>query len=475
MHKLLEQQLAQVFPNGLPREINPLQPYVEQSYKQLDRLQHQLAECQAMLHSKEMSLNVLTDVVADTCIWLDGHNQIRDVRVGKSLARVFSERLIGEEISAMKLGESQHMFAATLDQVRSQSYSSRRELLIKTRTKELYLEARFYPLDESEVMVALKDITMDKLVSQMNNTALQESQKAYKQLQELMNSAPVGILITDEAHQLVMVNNYAIERLGQSLSDLMGQEPTHFVEQSHRNEYLEHVDEQLSQSTPQAGRMDMHLCPDNGETFAAEMAFNTITLDGRTMVTQVFNDISERKALEQQLRELAQTDPLTGTNNRRAFSEKTEQALAHAKAHRQPFVVLAMDLDFFKRVNDTYGHATGDMVLSQFVEAVTSQLRPSDILGRFGGEEFMLALPDTTLEQAGQIAERLRANAAAIEVTTTQGTLNVTVSIGVAGLNPRHQQLEQILNEADHMLYQSKEQGRNCVTVQRGLPRTQGS
>ncbi|MCL1038571.1 diguanylate cyclase [Shewanella submarina] len=475
MHKLLEQQLAQVFPNGLPREINPLQPYVEQSYKQLDRLQQQLAECQAMLHSKEMSLNVLTDVVADTCIWLDGFNQIRDIRVGKSLARIFSDRLIGEEISAMKLGQSLHLFTSTLDQVRAQNYSSRRELLLKTRTKELYLEARFYPLDESEVMVAIKDITMDKLVSQMNNTALEESQKANKQLQELMNSAPVGILITDEAHQLVMINNYAIERLGQSLTELIGQEPIQFVEESHRGEYLDHIDEQLSQSTPQPGRMDVHLCPDAGDVFAAEMAFNTITLDGRTMVTQVFNDISERKALEQQLREQAQTDPLTGTNNRRAFSEKTQEALEHAKEHKQPFAVLAMDLDYFKRVNDTYGHGTGDMVLSRFVESVSAQLRPCDILGRFGGEEFMLALPDATLEQAGQIAERLRANAEAINVTTAHGILNVTVSIGVAGLNPRHQKLEQILNEADHMLYQSKDQGRNCVTVQRGLPRTQGS
>ncbi|MGI2260555.1 diguanylate cyclase [Shewanella sp. GXUN23E] len=475
MHKLLEQQLAQVFPNGFPTEINHLQPYVEDSYKQLDKLKQQLAECQEMLHRKEASLDVLTDVVADTCIWLDGSNRIRDIRVGKCLARVFSSGLVDESVTALPLGESLHLFESTLTQVREQKYQCRRELIIRTRRKELYLEAKFYPLDNDEVLIAMKDATLNKLVSQLNNSALAQSQKAGQQLQDLMNSAPVGILITDQDHQLVMVNNYAIDRLGQGLASLLGQEPTHFIEQEFRQEYLANIDRQLTPSQVQPGRMDLRLQPDHGDSFMAEMAFNTINLDGDIMVTQVFTDITERTALEARLRHMANTDPLTGANNRRAFTEAAEQSLSEAKHLNQPYSVLAMDLDLFKRINDTYGHTTGDLVLSHFVSAIGTQLRPQDVLGRFGGEEFMLALPDTSLEQAAQVARRLRENAEHLQVNTGIEIVHFTVSIGVAALNPRHTQLEQILNEADHMLYQAKEQGRNQVVVQRSLPRSRGT
>lgn len=475
MHKLLEHQLAQVFPDGLPSEIDSLQPLVEQGDQLLESLQKQLEQSQQQEREKQQSLELLIDVVADACIWIDENNKLQDLRIGKPLARIYSDKLKGEPIQALNFGDAQHLFDSTLARVRRQQYSCRRELLVKPRNKELFLEARFFPLDKQHVMVTLKDITIDQLVKELNNTALEESKRANKQLQDLMNSAPVGILITDDTHRLVMINDYAKDRLGKRLEELIGQDPIGFVNMEQRDSYMGHVKEQSQEANPAPGKMDLILQPDKGEPFVAEMAFNTMVLEGKTMVTQVFTDISERKALEQQLRDQAHTDPLTGTNNRRFFSESAETTLAQAKECNQPFSILAMDLDNFKKINDKYGHASGDKVLSQFVNSVTSQLRPMDILGRFGGEEFMLALPDTDTNQAAAIAERIRKIAAETDIDTEQGALHITVSIGVASLTPRHQLLEQILNEADNMLYRAKDNGRDCVVVQRSLPRKRGT
>ena len=171
---------------------------------------------------------------------------------------------------------------------------------------------------------------------------------------------------------------------------------------------------------------------------------------------------------------LASLDPLTGVANLRHFNQLAEAELAHARRMGRAYSLLAMDIDHFKRINDTYGHAAGDEALKAFVAACRLGLRAPDILGRCGGEEFGVALPNTDQDGAGKIAERLRQLVEHTAITIGPGqAISVTVSIGIATLSPEdqpagenfHSAVRDLRARADRALYRSKENGRNQVSV----------
>ena len=177
-----------------------------------------------------------------------------------------------------------------------------------------------------------------------------------------------------------------------------------------------------------------------------------------------YTDITERKRMEDELRRLATTDPLTGVNNRRRYTEISERELTRCIRYEHPLCVLMLDADHFKSVNDTYGHEAGDRVLVALANACTEELRDVDVLGRFGGEEFTITLPETSLETAMDVAERLRQLLAEIVVPLDDGQeVTFSVSIGVSQLLDNKEALSDILNRADGALYQAKEGGRNMV------------
>jgi len=179
-----------------------------------------------------------------------------------------------------------------------------------------------------------------------------------------------------------------------------------------------------------------------------------------------YTDITERKRMEEELRRLATTDPLTGVNNRRRYSEISERELTRCKRYQHPICVLMLDADHFKSINDTYGHEAGDRVLKSLANACVAELRDVDVLGRFGGEEFTVTLPDTKLETALEAAERLRAALAETRVELDDGQeISFTVSIGASEMKDPTESLLDILNRADAALYRAKQAGRNCVVA----------
>jgi diguanylate cyclase len=167
-----------------------------------------------------------------------------------------------------------------------------------------------------------------------------------------------------------------------------------------------------------------------------------------------------------EIERLATTDALTGVYNRRKWLEEANRVLARFLRSGHRFSVLYLDLDHFKRLNDTHGHATGDLVLQQFAELVAEQVRELDVLGRFGGEEFVVLLPETPLENAKSIAHRIRATTEALSIRTNQQTLNLTVSIGLAEVSLEDSSIEDVLHRADVALYQAKALGRNRVALE---------
>jgi two-component system, cell cycle response regulator len=176
-----------------------------------------------------------------------------------------------------------------------------------------------------------------------------------------------------------------------------------------------------------------------------------------------------RESLEDRLR-LAMTDPLTGLHNRRYAMAHLARIAARADAAKPAFAVMVLDLDRFKSVNDTYGHAAGDAVLVEVAARLSAHLRPADLLARIGGEEFLVVLPESTLADARVAAERLRRAVADLVVTLPhgRGVISVTSSIGLAlGNTPASagMTVEELVNSADMALLGAKQDGRNQVTV----------
>jgi len=188
-------------------------------------------------------------------------------------------------------------------------------------------------------------------------------------------------------------------------------------------------------------------------------------------VVLVFRDVTVRREDERRLRKmqkelerLAHTDALTGLYNRRIFMQRLEEEVERVRRHGKALSVLIFDLDFFKQVNDTYGHDTGDVVLVAVARLATEAKRMSDVAARLGGEEFALLLPETDQQGAVQLAQRLRSAIEKNLYLSTSGTpVKVTASIGVATASAEANEMDKLLSSADRQLYRAKNNGRNRV------------
>ena len=169
------------------------------------------------------------------------------------------------------------------------------------------------------------------------------------------------------------------------------------------------------------------------------------------------------------IEEVAITDELTGCYNRRYMMDMLKHELANSLREYRPFTLLLIDVDHFKKVNDTYGHLVGDRVLAGIAQTLQMTIRNSDTLARFGGEEFACMLPSTTVEEAAALADRIRHTVSLQPITFSAGRLQVTVSIGVAQWHP-NEPIESVIHCADLALYGAKAKGRNCVVAETNSP-----
>ena len=204
----------------------------------------------------------------------------------------------------------------------------------------------------------------------------------------------------------------------------------------------------------------------SGEIRHVEVYSNPIEMDGRDLLVSIVHDITERKLLQFTLEQQAHFDYLTAVNNRGYFMHLAEQELARAKRYGGNMSIFMLDIDFFKQVNDTHGHKVGDSVLKHLANVCRQTLREVDIIGRLGGEEFAILLPETTVDVASDVAQRLRTVVAGTRVPMENGLpVRFTVSIGVVSLAARDDNLDVLLSLADTALYEAKKAGRNRVCV----------
>jgi diguanylate cyclase (GGDEF)-like protein len=174
-------------------------------------------------------------------------------------------------------------------------------------------------------------------------------------------------------------------------------------------------------------------------------------------------DITERKNYQHALEHLATTDHLTNLLNRRVFLEASEKEMRRSHRYGQPLTLLMLDIDHFKRINDTCGHPAGDEVLRRIAATTASLLRDEDLVGRLGGEEFAIALVQTSLAAAVLVAERLRQTISQLVFDFEGSQFGVTVSVGVAEFGADADSLSRLISVADQRLYAAKRAGRNCV------------
>ena len=173
----------------------------------------------------------------------------------------------------------------------------------------------------------------------------------------------------------------------------------------------------------------------------------------------------ERARLFQEVQSLALTDPLTGLHNRRSFFQAGKVEFSRAQRMNRPLACMMLDLDHFKQINDNYGHQSGDQILQEFAKRCKDSVREIDLVGRYGGEEIIILLPETDLPAALQIAERMCESIAETSVKVGQQEINVTASIGVAAKDENTDQLEMLIARADQAMYIAKHKGRNLVAI----------
>ncbi len=247
--------------------------------------------------------------------------------------------------------------------------------------------------------------------------------------------------ITDEQKQQLHFSSYFTTP----------QKREELIEQTKQNKFVDNFEVELN-----VQNADHH-------TVWITLSARVFEMDGELFLYINFTNITDHKQTEQELFTQASTDALTGLYNRRQFLTLTDQALALSQRESTPFSVLMIDIDHFKNINDTYGHDVGDKVLQNLATAMKNTLRKSDIVARWGGEEFIVFLYNTPPEKAFIPADKLRDVVQNLNLIIAGQAISFTISIGIS--NSQTLEIGVLQKEADIALYHSKEKGRNQVTL----------
>lgn len=278
-----------------------------------------------------------------------------------------------------------------------------------------------------------------------------------------LDAAANGIVITDCEGRLEWANPAFCKLTGYDAHDVLGKRPGELVKSGLQGQaFYEAMWRTILQGKTWRGEVINKR--KNGELYHEELSISPVrdqTGEIRHFIG-IKEDISERKRIEEELQRLARTDSLTGLFNRRVFLERLAlEAARLARLETSPIALLMLDLDYFKRINDSYGHAAGDVVLRHFAQLIRTMVRTIDLPARLGGEEFAILLPGANQTDALALAERLREKVAASSLPHEKGDIRYTVSIGVAALCANDANSEAALHRADAALYSAKANGRN--------------
>ena len=281
------------------------------------------------------------------------------------------------------------------------------------------------------------------------------SESTYR-LESLLNALPVAIVIIDyKTQKIVDLNPQAMLMLGYTREQLAGRKCRSLM-CGGQTDHCPLVDPDLSLE-----RSESIVTDADGKKIPVLKSIILTEIDNKKLLLECFSDISEQKVLENQLREMAETDFLTRLFNRRHFIGRAEKELSRSRRYNSSVSLIMLDIDWFKKINDQYGHAAGDEVLKGVAQICQEAVREIDIVGRIGGEEFSMVLIECDTDGALIVAERIRKQVASHPFEYEQKAIHCTVSIGISAFVAKEDHLENLMKRADIALYRAKQAGRN--------------
>lgn len=321
-----------------------------------------------------------------------------------------------------------------------------------------YVPALFYLIMSFAFMMIKSDILYDRI-----EKANLQIQKYNDRIEEMIRLSPFPIIISRLGDdKILLANNNACKLFGINAKELDRYHLKDFFADSDNRRLLT---ERLEAEKEVQDFEILVKTPTSDTPFWLLASANVMDYNYDLVLYSAFQDITSRKNRENLLKNQAIRDPLTSLYNRRYFEDEVSKQILALKAQNSPYSVLMLDADFFKKVNDTYGHKTGDKVLIELASTAERALRDNDIVARYGGEEFVVFLPGIKVEDGRAVAERLRQSISMQTVYSDDNApVKFTVSVGVSS-SEISDNVDMLIKTADEALYKAKQNGRNRVEV----------
>ncbi len=319
---------------------------------------------------------------------------------------------------------------------------------------------------QDHIISVIRDITTLKQIETQKQTAIKALRDSEELYRSILHASPDNITITNLEGIVHTISPITLTMFGyDEEKEILGHSLTEFL-----------VPTDVERANNNIGLMFSGVFTGPGEYTAVRADGSLIEIEANaefirdvdgvpTRIVFIIRDITERKRLKEELQHQATTDYLTGVTNRRHFIETAHYEISRAIRFKHPLSIALIDIDHFKSINDTYGHAAGDEALIVLARLCCDNIREVDIFARLGGDEFVLLLPDATCKQAYQVVERIRRSLSALSIDRDGQNIAITISSGIAGLEDEEDTLDVLLARADQVLYQVKESGKNRVAT----------
>jgi len=286
---------------------------------------------------------------------------------------------------------------------------------------------------------------------------------------EIVAQAEDAVIVIDSSHRIVLFNTGAEEMFGYAEKEALGERLDMLMPERFQLQHDAMIDEfgagMFEAKSSTRRNRQIYGRRKDGNEFVASAQIMRLGDKTSRYYAALFRDISQNKRTEEELLRLAATDPLTGAYNRREFTIMAEREALRSHRYHHPLSLMMLDLDHFKRLNDSFGHSAGDKVLQRFTTLCCNTLRNVDIFGRWGGEEFVALLPETDIEGASIIAERLRKIISENVLSYNDHKITFTASVGVVQYKDGETTIDGPLGRADSAVFDAKKAGRNRISV----------